>query len=438
MSNTKAIKLFYTIYSLYTILIVLISDYDLSIAVAGIASIWICYFVYKFGNRSIDKKYSLTKEKQRKKTKKEEIKSKFPLSNIGHWSKIKYIFALAISLFCSVVAARYYTGKNITSVLSGFTSNGSSAYYSYQQYFANNNINSFSVSKIPYILMLAYITIIMIWGYLGILLENKKIKPIQLLFLIGIASSYLYFGVARGTNFESFVFFITLSYCLLQKMQLATRKKKKRYFICVIVLAVFLVSVFRFVVANRGIEFGYKITDGVHFDGSSLIAQLFPTITNIAVSLFGYIGFGIYTSGVTIMYVLFGSIRSIIASIIPLGYNLFFSQPLRDIVDAKVNIGVKWFPDFINLIYLLGIPMLLFFIFLLGRLSSRISQKDYPLLLKNALNIVIFIEMLSLPVGNFLVTSSSNKIMIAFIVIWLLSYIKTAPIKNTNAVTESR
>ena len=420
MNNLKAIKLFYVIYTLYTIFIILVSDYNLSYAIAGLSCMWLCFFIYKCGvtTKTIKVKYkhetAATNEKQ----------TKFPLSNIGHWNNTKYLVAAIISILSTLMATKYYTGKGLTQVLASIGGSNDSSYYVYQKYFIENNIGTFSLVKIPYILMLAIVVILMIWSYLGIILENNKIKLAQILFILVTTVSYIYFGLARGTNFEFFIIFIVVTYCILYKMQTAQKKYKKRYILAILIIAILIVTIFRIVVSSRGVKFENNLTRDIHYDATAVISVLFPTITNIATSLFGYIGFGIYAIGVSLLDIVLYTPINILLSLTPFGYNLFSEQPLTQQLGAEIEIGVRWFPDFVNAIGIFGIPIFIIVLYLIGRITNKVINANYPPLLKNTLNVLVFIEMISIPIGNFLLTSSSNILMLLFIIIWLFIYRK--------------
>ena len=201
--------IFYTIYSLYTLFVFLVSDYKMYHAILGVLCVWLTYVAFKLGFDFSKKVYSnfncdLNKEHV-----------SFPLSDIAHWNPVKYFFIAIIDWIFTIMAAKFYTGRGFFSVLKGAVG-GDSAYYTYQEYFLSNKLNSFSVEKIPYIIMNSFITIILIWSVISLLsIQNKKWYNIA--FVIIVILAYLYFGASRGTNFEVYIVFILCMFCLIKK-----------------------------------------------------------------------------------------------------------------------------------------------------------------------------------------------------------------------------
>lgn len=415
MKVIKAIRIFYIIYSFYTLFVMMVSNYQFTYAFIGLLFVWATFVAFKLG--FISKSCGITNELTNNEEEKYSQYS-FPLSKISYWPAWKYILAFIASWISAIQTAKFYTGRNFALVIQGLLG-GNSAYNSYQSYFLHNNIASFSITKIPYILMLAFLTIITIWSFVGILLSNEKIGIWRILYIIGIASAYAYFGVARGTNFETYILFILLAYCLLQKIEHGLSIKNIKYFIFVFIAGIILIFVYRARIMDRGIEFENTICPEISFDSESFLAKQFPALVNIGLSLFGYLGYGIFCIGVTISDICFNSTSNIIGFFIPFGHRLFNDSTLSNSLAHTISMGAKWTPDFINFIDVTGI-ILYFIIIFFGGVFFRHSYKmKAPVLLRHIIGALLFVEMLSIPVGNFLVASTSNEIMLAFTIVWV-------------------
>ena len=414
MKTIKTITVFYCIYTVYTLYILSVSNYPILTAFAGLLFIWIGYVLYVAGYFSINNKH--ISEKADRYSKHE---SSYPFSKIDSYNKLKLLLLNIVTWLFSILSTKYYTGKTFNMVIHGLGSN-ESAYYSYQSYFLNNILASFSFAKIPYILMLGFTTIIMMWSILVFVGWSIKNKWFQWLFLISSVMAYLYFGIARGTNFETYIVFIIISFCLLQKSNTANLQNKGFYYFVFLLLGIIMVLVFRLVVSLRGVTFQNNICPEIHYDSERFVSQYFPTITGIGISVFGYLGYGIYTIGVSFVDIILESTNILLGSLFPKGNLIINGSSLESVLRSTIDLGVKWCPDYIKLIDLLGFPLFLMMLFLLGRISKIIQDSYYPLLLKDSILLIIFIQMISIPVGNFLMTSSANQIMVIYVLGWLL------------------
>lgn len=349
------------------------------------------------------------------------IDVQYPLSQIENWKLFKHVIALIAAWASAVLCARFYTGRGLVEVLRGMRG-GDAAYNSYQVYFENSNLSSFSFAKIPYIFMLAYLTIILIWSMLAILLCKEKIKWWKKIYLLGVIAAYLFFGASRGTNFETYIVFIMFAYCLLHRVGNIFRVKSFKYFLLVIVAGFILIFIFRARILDRGVEFQNEICPEIQFCSYSFIAKVFPTLTNIGLSVFGYLGYGIYCIGVAIDDIIANSATNVLASVFPFGFPALTDESLGAILGKTINMGVKWAPDFVNIINCTGVIGYFITIYLLGRFSGKVEQLAVPDLLRHVLQAVVFIELLSIPVGNFLLASSSNVIMVLFALLWWIQF----------------
>ncbi len=415
MKTIRSVRLFYIIYTLYTLFVMSVSNYQVKHAAAGLGAIWIVFFFFHLG-------YKANRRIRTENQAHEAADIQYPLSKVVQWRPRQYVIAAAASWACSIIAARFYTGNGFMTVIRSITGGGNSIYNAYQKYFAEGNLGAFSISKIPYILMMAFLVIILIVSYVGILLCNKH-KPsiIQICYLGMITLSYLYFGMARGTNFETYIVFVIISFCLLKKANSVSMKKRGKLLIIFLAACVAMVLVYRFVVMARGVVFSNGICPEIQYDPSRVISLAFPTLVTMGLSFFGYLGYGIYTIGVVLTEVGCSTLERFGALILPKGFSITDGTSLNSVLSQTIDIGVKWSPDFNGLTDLLGIPLFIGLVILLGYFLCSVTNSDTPELLKEVIQVVIFIEMLSIPVGNFIVASSSNELLVVYVLIWYVS-----------------
>lgn len=402
MDFKKTVGLFYLVYFFYTIFSLIISNYELSTAFMGIFLMFISYFAFYLGN--------ISKKERRYTQKKSNLH--FPFEKIEQWSTCKYLLFAMLCWFFSIASAIFYTGKKPIQVLSSFLGGGNT-YNLYQKYFQEANIASFSIDKVPYIIMLSLLTIILFFSFIC-LTQNQKIStPIQKIFLLSITFSYLYFGAARGTNFEAFTIFIIFGYCLLMKQQ----NKKQRYasIFLVLILGVVLIYIYMEVVSGRGVTFSNNLCAEITLNEKSTFTSLFPNITSVAAALFSYLGFGQYCMGICLNKISFNSIKGVIALLLPLGYPVLYSNSYTNMLESKIDLGVRWIPDSIQIINYTGIIVYLIILYFLGKFVKNLRYSGLSLTIQNVIKIIVFLEIISLPMGNFIMTSTPNKILVLFV-----------------------
>src|SRR5690606_24710456 len=96
--------------------------------------------------------------------------------------------------------------------------------------------------------------------------------------------------------------------------------------------------------------------------------------------------------------------------------NLGISIP--EIMSRMIHIGVRWNPDSILLIDKIGYFGLLMICIVMGILSKKFSLLEDKKPVLHLTNYVILLQMISLPVGNFIFTSSANKLIVMLLIIY--------------------
>lgn len=414
MRFLQTTRLFYVVYTVYTFLILLISDYPVKYALSGLAVMWLLYLIVFVGYKSLSKKYVQEQEYK-------EATQSFFFSAISDWTAWQYFLNGAVCWVCTVLVSKYYTGKGVAQVVSGLFGSGN-AYGGYQDYFQSANIATFSLQKIPYILMLSYMTIMLFWSVVAILQLTPKIRGIQYIYVVSIVLSYLYFGVARGTNFELYTVFILLSYCVLNRQNNKKEKQKlnSKKLIVIGIMGCILVALFLSIVGARGGKFSYMICDEIQYKPQRLFSRIFPNLSIVLKSMFSYLGFGIYTIGVSFWDIVPDSVSSGISFLFP-GYEMVNGTTIVSELSSLVKIGVRWIPDIIFMISNHGFIVTMIVFFVIGQIVSTVQTAKIPNLLKELISIILFIQMLSFPVGNFIVVSTPNKVLVAFVIVCVIA-----------------
>ena len=410
MGLKKTVRTFYLVYTIYTFMLMMISDYKLTYALFGLIPIWSVYLFFAAGYQSAKRVSTENGEYTLR-------GSKFPFSNILDWKAYQYILCDVLCWISTIQAGRFYTGRNFVRVITGMF-NGENAYSIYQSYAKIVN-RSFSMTKVPYILMLTFLTVMLIWSATGIIIPTKKKRLIQIIHVFSVFVAYMYFGVARGTNFETYIAFVTITYCILNRVKPNQKNHSNKPIVMVAALGASMIGAFRIVVEARGYKFVNNLCAEIHYLPDRFISKTFPAFTNILTSVFRYLGWGTFTIGVFKYDIVLGSFKGILASLIPLGFRLFFNNNLPDIMRETVSVGVGWVPDYMTFIDYFGIILFFAIVFSLGRLGAWLHYADnMPSLLGDVAGLLIFIEMLSIPVGNFLFVSTPNMLTVFAVLIW--------------------
>lgn len=341
--------------------------------------------------------------------------------------KILFFFVCFLIAFIPLYV-KFYTGSLLTSLVMGFGASVSSEsnYQEYQRYFAENSLGDFSLSKLPYILGFGVSKLLyyyFVFCYIGF---QKKLNMRIVFLLFVMFLLFFLVGISRGTNFESFELLILILFSVLVRSKIINSldffpRKQMMIMILVVILIAFF---FQFSKSLRSggdmVTLGGGPTSTYTFDKTHWIVDLFPSVAALALGFSGYFSFGLYCTSEVCWKIWMSSVGGFIGAIVPYGGPLFsnLGNYRKDIEALGVDTGACWDPDCVSFIFLLGLPLFFVLIYNMGRIAASsykrcVSNRDvgYCLLL-----FMIVYEMISFPIGNFLVISSSNKIVLLMII----------------------
>ena len=184
-------------YIFLTILVLVVPlNYGLIKFLPSLIIMWGSYIFFKKGVRA---RYLKSKENRI---------TNYNQSNDRFLKKIFILFTLFLIVFIPLYI-KFYTGNTIQSALLSFAigTGADSNYSMYQQYFADNNLNTFSVDKLPYIILNGLSKVTFWFFCIYYFAYAKKVdKTIKLCFVIVYLLFFLS-GISRGTSFENFELF---------------------------------------------------------------------------------------------------------------------------------------------------------------------------------------------------------------------------------------
>ena len=336
--------------------------------------------------------------------------------------KLRSLWLLTLITFIFVsLYINFYTGNSILTVFSSLLLNQTGAeslYYTYQRHFAENQLATFSLEKLPYIIIYPILKLGFYCVTLHLIshrqMSKKVVIPVTILFLL-----FLTIGLARGTSLELFELACFLMFCVVFAFQKNPDKKSRRKLVLLSLLPILAYLLFDHFKAMR-YEDGIIVTstEGETFvlDQDSFLANNFPWLFNVLRSLSSYFMFGFYYISHCFNDLWLQSIEGFISLLVPMGTPIFFSPDnTKELLDGTyINFGVRWVPDIVLWIERFGLIFSLTFIYLLGKfthvLDDKFRKSDNTIYV--CMLFFILVQMASFSVGNFISSSSSNILMV--------------------------
>jgi hypothetical protein len=408
MNPKIIIRLFYIVYSLYILLVTNITSITFLAILPALVMLWINYGAFSMGYNTIKDRGDQEKVQ-------------------GSWlirqDRLSLCFISALSILFSLIAVKYYTGQTPMSVYNNLVQH-KSLYNLYQAFFAINQRYILSIQKLPYVFMLFFIKWVLFYSYTSFLVAKERLCRFDAFYLLMITAPHIYTAIARGTNYEYFEILMLIIYAVFTK----ARKKNIniKSFAIIGILGCMMILVFSLGIRARGYYFNNYISDDVLFDSNSFLSKSLPLIAYIVGIMYGYFGHGFYYVANYINNIWFYSVSNFITGMLPSGFVITKGTQINSMVAQIIDVGVKWHPDTVNLINQLGYFFFIILFLILGMISKKISM-SYKNSVAYLTNFMIVLQMISLPVGNFVTASSASKLIVitlAFYWMWVIYYNK--------------
>jgi hypothetical protein len=388
MYYVKLIKYFYLFLTILAVLSPVKAG--LSAHVLGLVMMWLLYALFALGTKGVGKK---------------EVNSK---KKIHSFKIFPAIVAISYLIFYPIYV-RFYTGQDIISAIINVMA-GISNYSSYQEYFIESGLNSFSLAKLPFILGHGLLRFLFVVIVIRTIAYQSRIVFIEMMSLLIMTVMIIFVGFARGTSFELFELLVIYIYAILTRRALGGYKKliSLNLFLKFGFVGLLLVGYFTY---NIQVRMGDSYTGihGANFNENSIPFILVPPLALIAYSLYDYFVFGIYFTSTTITKLWFGSMEGFLSMFIPRGMELFqIDTGYRDFIGRFIDLGAKWNADTVVLVEKYGIVFLILLIYFIGYNSSKLFSKIETSIAGAVVLFYVCYVMISLPVGNFISSSSAN------------------------------
>lgn len=322
-----------------------------------------------------------------------------------------------LSVITSIYAANFYTGKSFFEVFAALALN-LSLYNDYQKYFAQQGLAAFTISKIPAILSMLYLKVAVVYSFISIFVLTRKIKFINVLWLLLVSLSSLYFSIARGTSFEFFELLLLFWFCLSMRtiryrLSNAIFSPQKLIFVAVGLLAL---SLYSYNISAR-YSFGEVaecVTNEMCLANDTMLFYFAAPIAQLTLKLSAYFTFGIYYTSVFINYFVLDDFSRLVQLILP--FTSYYDDTVyhNSLCDVLLDCGAAWVPDIMLYVVKAGFVGVLLSVYIIGRLTRKISIVAFSSndLITYAMLYLAFLTLVSLPVGNFLTISSANILLL--------------------------
>ena len=320
--------------------------------------------------------------------------------------KIYYGSTILFVIAGIIIITKFYTGMGPITIVSNLV-HGVSNYNCYQEYFNSMGIAQLSAKKIWIVLLNGCIELAIVMGVIRFFGVKKTVKEI-LLFSCLIGGK-LYFGLARGTNFEVFQIVFLLTYILWTSKPDKKISPKLIVITCIAALGCGILLLY--VIRLRGIEQdAIRIAGDITFDRQNYLVENFPEVSVLITSLAGYLGIGIFYLSHYIEKYFFSGLGYILP-------NLSILVGEGNYVEDEFLDSIAYIPDMVPMLHALGLVCSLMVFVLIGILIKRLEKEEG--MVYRALEFYLVYELFSMPVSSFIGVSSASKISILILLILL-------------------
>ncbi len=393
----QSVGIIYLIYSFYLIALYDVTTLKLIDLLPAFFLMWINFFLFVCGDGHIRK----------------ENKSELKIVDdiISNLSGGKLIVLGIAVLLMSAVSANFYTGQTPISIIRSLLSGTSNFYYDYQTHAFDNQLGVFTAIKIPFILINFVVKFLFFFSFIVFFLKDGRLKMAEKVYLFLITCSHLYFGIARGTSFELFELLVISIYIVLNQQD----RKKLQHLIFIIILCIICSAFYSSNLLGRGLtpDFYYYSTEW-EINKTGVLYYFFPSIVGVITLFYGYFGFGFVYTSHFITDLFLSSVGNFLLGLFPLGYEVIQGAPIVELMDNYLMKYVRFMPLCVTIINNIGVIGLFCFDAFCGVVhakSKNIENYNY----KKLIDFLIFYEMLSLPLNNFVFISSASTLIVVFV-----------------------
>lgn len=326
------------------------------------------------------------------------------------WSVVTCLALGSAVLVSTVLSTGYFVGMTPADVLAHVQA-GDSLYAEYQSY--NQELAILGGTGLSsWFALLVFRMATMLSAVFTIIPRGDRILPREWIMLACVVLSHAYSGLARGTGLEFFQLGTVLLIAFL--MRSGRRRVSAGRTFLIVGLGLCLAILYSSLLAARGMT-NPSLGPGneVQFDKSWLSSLLGPGAVQFLLTFFDYFGFGFQFVATFWSEVWSASLGNMLAGLLPGGYHALGMDPLT-LTRGALEMGPRWQPDSIRIISVLGVTGLLLICFALGHLARKLETRST--LASRILRYFVVLQMISLPIGNFVWVDRSSLV----VALWLI------------------
>lgn len=328
------------------------------------------------------------------------------------WPVWSYLLVGVSAALAAGAAALYYTGKLPLEVVR-YVLEGKSLYGSYQafnsQLLAAGGGGGFSVA----FALLVYLKCVLLLAVFSGIPQGRRLRRREIALLLLAVGAQAYLGLARGTGLEYFELGTMLAFAILIRPR-NPRWSRWRSVATVLGLATALALLYVVILTARGATSSSLAAGGdVAVDPAGTGFVLGNPLVDLLLRFYDYFGFGFHYVSAYWSNIWLASPVSLLAGALPLGYVVLGIDP-KVLIGGFITMGAHWHPDSVLIAADVGFVGLLAAFYLLGRLAKSLDRETS--LTSSVLSYFVFLQMLALPVGNFVWVDTANLVVIAAVV----------------------
>jgi hypothetical protein len=333
------------------------------------------------------------------------------------------LLLIFVQSICAEYAMTFYTGSGIYATLHNIMS-GVNVYGLYQNHFSEAGLREVSpIYRLPAIISLAYVKFVFLFVLSAFFL--RRIRRFKFILVLLSTLMYLLVGLARGTFFEVFeiVIAVLLFFSVSGYLDQFSLRKKITLKILSLIFVLMLPAIFIFNAMRRfesaALFFERTCNPNFCFEPLGIMPYYLEYLIYISSM---YFSMGLFFISGFFEKVLEGSF---VSALVPMYHSVMEGSlnGVRVALCQEFSCKAVWVPDvfiFISFFGLFSTQALFLFFWLSVKAEryflTRFNHFSLPVLY------FLFIFLLSLPVGNFYMASSSSIVSsVVFVFLWFLS-----------------
>lgn len=319
------------------------------------------------------------------------------------------IFLVSLQYLAVFYSGYFYTGIKPLDMIGNVLA-GVSNYSLYQEYFKSAEISTFTIYKVFPILSIFYFKLISLYVCYIATFHVYKFK-LMVLVVLSLVPLVIY-GLYRGTSFEFFEILV-MFLCVVYLRSRFYLNFKIPVFKVVLLIST-LLFVYSYQVSVRYLhDYRPDCLNEFCYDSDSFLFNYFPVMYKLS----AYFYFGPDYMARWLLH--FSESGEVFSLMLPF-YGFFSGFEPKHLCQYGLSCGPTWAPDFEIATYHFGIILVFILVGLISYFQMRfLSAKRYAFVSFLGFYLLT-LQLFAFPVGNFLMVSSANKLLLLLLLFLLV------------------